>query len=163
MEEKISFDNVEKIINKFLDAFVEEYKKELIADGKKASGNLINSIKKLEVEVNGTKYIGKISLADYWKWVEYGRKPGKFPPINKILTWIEQKPIIPRPVNNITPTNKQLAFLIGRKIANEGIKPGNQFENSLSAVNSKFNRMLQEALEKDIDGHLSKIYKDAFK
>ena len=65
MEEKINFDNVEKIIDKFLDAFVEEYKKELIADGKKASGNLINSIKKLEVEVDGTKYIGKISSKPY--------------------------------------------------------------------------------------------------
>ena len=40
-----------------------------------------------------------LNLPDYWKYVEYGRGPGKFPPINKIGDWIVKKHILPRPQN----------------------------------------------------------------
>ena len=63
-----------------------------------------------------------MSFADYWKWAEYGRKPGKFPPIEKIKEWIKVKPILPRPTDGKLPTENQLAFLIARKIATKGTK-----------------------------------------
>lgn len=161
MEEEIKFENLSRLIDSFLDKFVEEYKNELIRTGKKASGNLINSIKKLEVEVDGYKIVGRISLADYWRWVEYGRGPGKFPPLNKILNWIEVKPVLPRPVNGITPSNRQLAYLIGRKIAREGIDPGNQMNTALNNVYNSFNEQIKEAINKDIDSRLTLILRDA--
>lgn len=59
------------------------------------------------------------NAAPYFKWVEGGRKPGKFPPQSAILEWIERKGIQPR--NGIS--KKSLTYLVSRKIAREGIKP----------------------------------------
>ena len=51
----------------------------------------------------------------------YGRKPGKFPNLTAIEQWIADKGIVPRPdKNGKSISTKSLAFLIGRKIANDG-------------------------------------------
>jgi hypothetical protein len=57
--------------------------------------------------------------SNYTYYMINGRKPGKFPPINAIEQWIKDKNI--KPSGDIT--EKQLAFLIARKIAVKGIRP----------------------------------------
>lgn len=52
---------------------------------------------------------------NYIMTLETGRKPGKPPPIQTILEWMEQRGINPTDI-----TKKSLAFLIARKIGNEG-------------------------------------------
>lgn len=143
--------NLQAALYDFTNAFIEEYKRRLIEDGKSASGNLIDSISLPNIEYVGNGYEASISLADYWKYVEYGRKPGKFPPPNVILNWIRVKPVLPRPVNGITPTENQLAFLIGRKIATEGIEPGNQFEETLDRMLTEYESILSEAISADLE------------
>ena len=60
-------------------------------------------------------------LADYWYYVENGRRPGKRPPISVIEQWISDKGIKPHPqANGKIPSMKQLAFAISTKIAREG-------------------------------------------
>lgn len=145
------FTNTAKAIDAFTRDFVEIYKQLLMRDDKKASGNLVNSIKQLQIEFSGNKMSGVISLANYWKYVEYGRRAGKFPPPNKILKWIEIKPVLPRPVNGIKPTNKQMAFLISRKIAREGIKPGNQFEEALDMTWNRHKDNISNAISADLN------------
>jgi hypothetical protein len=39
-------------------------------------------------------------LPEYWKYVEDGRKSGKYPPLETIKKWIEVKPVLPRPLAN---------------------------------------------------------------
>lgn len=57
---------------------------------------------------------GDITGARYFYQQIHGRRPGKFPPIQNIIEWIETKGIeADIPV-------KSLAFLIARKIAREG-------------------------------------------
>lgn len=146
----LTFNNLEKALTNFLNDFVSTYKSLLIRDNKKASGDLINSIKALNIEFNTTKYTGSISLKNYWKYVEYGRKPGKFPPPKKILNWVKVKKILPKPVKGIKPTEKQLAFLISRKIARDGIKPGNQFSEALNLVWTKYEKIISDAITKDL-------------
>ena len=150
--------NLEQALYKFLNAFIEEYRKKLIESGKSASGRLVNSIQFPNITFTGTGYEGTISLEDYWKYVEFGRKPGRFPPPNVILSWIQIKPILPRPVNNITPTQEQLAFLIGRKIATEGIEPGNQMQETFDIVFEQYESILSEAISQDIEEQLEVIY-----
>lgn len=155
MEKGINIDDFKNLVNQFTVDVVNEYKRELILDGKKATGNLLKNVKPLEVEENGNKIIGRISLPDYWKWVEKGRKPGgKFPPPDKIRKWVDDKPILPREVNGITPSKEQLSFLIGRKIHEKGIKPGNQLSNSIDNVYNKYNKSISDKLEKFIDTNL---------
>ncbi len=47
--------------------------------------------------------------------LETGRKAGKFPPLETIEKWIEDKPVILQDI-----TKKSLAYLIARKISEEG-------------------------------------------
>jgi hypothetical protein len=54
------------------------------------------------------------SSEKYFTVLETGRKPGKRPPISVIEQWIKDKPI----ASDINP--KSLAFLIARKIGEEG-------------------------------------------
>lgn len=119
-------------IKQLASEFAQAYKQSLVADNKVASGSLTKNIK------SRVKYDGKwleiiLSLEDYWKYVEYGRKPGKFPPIDKIRNWIIIKPILPRPLSNgKLPTTNQLAYLISRKIATKGIKPTYALKDSIT-------------------------------
>lgn len=63
---------------------------------------------------------GKIIGMNYSEQLEYGRRAGKFPPIESIKRWIEDKGIAARIRGDISVSS--LAFLIARKIAREGWK-----------------------------------------
>ena len=153
----LTFPNLEKAINDFISDFVDTYKGLLIMDNKKATGDLIRSIKPIEIQFETNKYSGSISLAHYWKYVEYGRRPGKFPPPNKILDWVKIKPVIPRPINGIKPTEKQLAFLISRKIARDGIEAGNQFKEALDLTWAKNKNKISDAISIDLQSNIDLI------
>lgn len=148
----LSFDNLQIALDSFINDFIYTYKILLIRDDKKASGNLISSLKPVNIQFKNNKYEADISIASYWKYVEYGRRPGKFPPINKILNWIKVKPVIPRPMNGLKPpTEPQLAFLIARKIARDGIKAGNQFKEALDMTWNRHYNNISNAITEDLN------------
>jgi hypothetical protein len=147
----MQFKNVISVLNDFGKFLVEEYKDNLILNNVNASDNLYNSVKYM-LDVGSKKFEVKLELADYWKYVENGRKPGKWPPISAIEKWIEIKPVLPRPMaNGQLPTNKQLAFLIARKIGLEGIKPRPILDQSIKDVWDVMKEFLEEALAKDVE------------
>lgn len=151
------FDNVRKVLNEFGKLLVDTYRDKLTNEKVNASKTLYNSISYI-VEGNGTNFVVKLKLEDYYKYVENGRKAGKFPPINKIEKWIEIKPVLPRPfANGKLPTTKQLAFLISRKIALEGIKPRPLLQQSIDEVFDEIKERLEEALTKDIESEFEII------
>jgi hypothetical protein len=151
----IEFKHLEKALKDYADAIREGYKENLSKNGRRATGNLITSINS-KVVVDGNEFEIELQLADYWYYVENGRGAGGFPPINKILEWIRVKPILPHPdKNGKLPTENQLAFLIGRKIANEGFEGSNDLENTLKEVD--YNAIIEEALDKDVLGCLDEI------
>ena len=148
----LSFDNLQIALDSFINDFIKTYKSLLIRDDKKASGNLISSLKPITIQFKNNKFEADISIASYWKYVEYGRRPGKFPPINKILNWIKVKPVIPRPMNGLKPpTEPQLAFLIARKIARDGIKAGNQFKEALDMTWNRHYNNISNAITEDLN------------
>lgn len=118
-------------------AFVNQYKRVLQDNNKVATGALLNSIHG-DVIVNGTKVSVNIYANEEWKYVEYGRKPGRRPPMDAILSWIKVKGL-PRSgslkmKNGKLPTENQLAFLIARKIGREGIPAGNYLGNLIEST-----------------------------
>lgn len=158
--ENIELNNVRKILDEYCAAFKNLYKGKLIRDNKKATGNLINSVE-TEIKISGTSITIVLNVADYYKFVENGRKPGKFPPVIAIKQWIKDKPIIPREDDNgHLPTENQLAFLIGRKIANEGIKAGNQLKDTVKELNNIYLEKLKAALIADFGIYQMKILSD---
>lgn len=110
--------------------FLGQYRRRLIDDNKRATGNLINNPAYM-VEYDGRYLTVSLDLPDEWKYVEYGRKPGKFPPPDAIRRWIKVKPILPRPHNGKVPTENQLVYLIGRKIHRDGIPAGNYLSTTI--------------------------------
>lgn len=151
----LPFVNVLKLLDDYAKDFKKTLKSTLESNGRKASGQLINNIE-TRVKIGNLVYEVNLEAADYLYWVDNGRKKGKFPPIDKILEWIRVKPIVPREdENGRVPTEQQLAFLIGRKIANEGYEGSNDFKSTQADVNAYYIPRLQEALEKDFQEYHS--------
>ena len=72
-------------------------------------------------EYNGNLFELHFNLPDYWQYAENGRRPGKFPPPDAILKWIQVKRLLPRPGRDgKLPSTNQLVYLISRKIALQG-------------------------------------------
>lgn len=143
----IEFKHLQEALSQYAQAIADRYKENLEASGRKASGELITSVS-TTVNVDGNEFYIELSLMDYWKYVEEGRGPGGFPPITKILEWIRFKQILPQPINGKLPTEQQLAFLIGRKIAEEGYEGSNDLEHTMEEVD--YNAIIEEAFDADV-------------
>ena len=122
-------------------------KHELVNNDKVASGALLSSIE-TEVITGDGEYKVVLHAEDYLKYIEQGRQQGgKFPPIDAIKEWIEIKPVLPRPFDNgKLPTTDQLAFLIARSIAENGIKPTPILSETVEELNAKYEPLINEAL-----------------
>lgn len=153
----ISFSNLEAVLLEYGKEVRNLYQLNLVHSDRIASGELLNSCE-FELQVNGSSYSVVLEMAEYWKYVENGRNAGKFPPTNKILEWIMVKPVIPRPdKNGKLPTPKQLAYLIGRKIANEGYEGSNDLKRASDSIYKKYQSKIVAALSKDLGGYLEKF------
>lgn len=108
-------------IKEITNLFAAALKDKLEENGSDATHKLSNSIKDI-VKFDGKYLTVSIQLEDYYKYVENGRKAGKFPPVEKIKEWIKVKPVLPYTRGKRLPNENQLAYLIGRKIAREGTR-----------------------------------------
>lgn len=159
----ISFDNLERVLKEYGQLVQDLYKIALTDSDRRASNELINSVRYIYTS-GSNKWEISLNLQDYWYYVEYGRRPGKFPPVDKILEWIRVKPILPYPDSNgKLPTEKQLAFLIGRKISEEGYEGSHDLERTLEMVNAEYEEKIMEALDKDLDEGFGLILHQTFK
>lgn len=155
INDDLNISNVIKVLEDYGSEFESLYKNKLNNDNRKASGNLINSIT-TAIKIHDDYVELTFSAADYWKYVEYGRKAGKRPPLEKILSWIKAKKILPRPDSSgRLPTEKQLAFLIARAIGNngtikdKGYQGGNYVADTIEELNQKYMPLLENALSED--------------
>ena len=149
MEELIRFDNLRSVLEEYAQDVVQNYQDLLRDNDSVASGKLINGVH-FQILQGDHTFDVYLKLEDYWKYVEYGSKP-HWPPVNKILEWIKVKPVVPRPLNNgKLPTQQQLAFLIGRKIATVGIKEKPMLRKTLDEINAFYANRIEEALSKDV-------------
>lgn len=136
-------------LDEYAEKAKELYKRKLTDKGINASYKLLNSVE-TTVKRNDDEFVVTINLEDYWIYVENGRGPGKFPPIDKILDWIRIKPI--RPYSDSRgrlPTEESLAFLIARKISREGTEPKRVLAETITELNSIYLPKLQRALDDD--------------
>lgn len=153
-----NFNSLMSALKEYAEEVRYKYRNRLILDDKFASGKLIQNLK-TDVKARGQKFEVFLYLEDYWKYVEEGRKPGKRPPFDKILEWVNIKPVLPEPdEKGNVPKPETLAFLIGRKIGEEGIKAGHQLKETLAEVNMRWIPRLQEALNKDIENLLIRTF-----
>ena len=152
----MEFTNVVQFLNDFGKELADKYKRKLVNDDAIDTSKLLNSIRYI-FNNNNTSFEISMEMAEYWKYVENGRKSGKFPPISEIREWVKVKPVIPRPYNGKLPTENQLAFLIARSISKKGIRPRPIFNDSLDDVMRDFENGLEDAFTKDVENEMDKI------
>lgn len=152
----MEFTNVIQFLNDFGKELADKYKRNLVNDDAVDSGKLINSIRYI-FNKNNTSFEISMEMAEYWKYVENGRKSGKFPPISAIREWVKVKRVIPRPYNGKLPTENQLAFLIARSISKNGIRPKPIFNDTLDDAMNDFENGLEDSFTKDVENEMDKI------
>jgi hypothetical protein len=103
-----------RYMDRFKKALIENYDKL----GLRASGEFADS---LEYNIQKNKLVMLGALHSIF--MEKGRGPGGFPPLKTIEEWIETKRGLPA---IFLEKKKQFAYLIARKIANEGIDVPNE-------------------------------------
>lgn len=150
--------SIEQVLYTMGDQIINTYRRKLSDGGTNASGLLGNSVSCI-VQTNEGIYDLCLSLQDYWKYVEYGRQPGKFPPIEKIKEWITIKPVVPNIYSGKLPTTEQLSFLIARSIARNGIPAKNYLGSTLDEIREDTS-LLEDGITKFIKGKVDLIFKD---
>ncbi len=126
--------------------YLERLRLKLIAKydelGLRASGNYEDE---LEAVVEPHKMI--MLGAGHSYFMENGRDAGKFPPKEAIINWIETKEGLP---TIFREKKHQFAFLIARKIAEQGIQVPNQY-NKGEVVSAVVDNFLANDIQEMID------------
>ena len=157
--ELIDWTELQQDLQNFAEDIRDRYRDVLAKNDHIASRKLVDSIK-TQVEVGENYYEVTMTLEDYWKYVENDTKP-HFPPPDAILKWIQIKPVIPRPdANGRIPTQKQLAFLIGRKIAREGTTGTHDLEQTKEDILPWWREQISKALGHDIENYIRKLVRE---
>jgi len=108
-----------KIVEAALLMSVADFQQWQSINDKIATGKSINGWKIIIKETRGKlAYKGVIKGVPYINDVLFGRGPGKAPPINDLMKWVRVKGIRDR-----GKTIRQIAYLVGKKIAKEGTNP----------------------------------------
>ena len=152
----INWQHTYKALEEYGAAVRNRYQDKIILNDHLASGNLLNTLEYI-VTFGSTKISVTLNLQDYWKYLEEGTKP-HWPPINAILDWITAKPVLPsKTFDGKLPTMKQLAFLISRKISEEGTEPTHMLEETIDEINAEFEDRIEQAILQDLDEGINAI------
>jgi len=148
--------------NKYLKEQLDKIGKEVVADivkqlldaDKKATGNLINSLRYEVLETVDSVLLNIISL-DYLENIDKGRRPGaKQPPISSIIPWVQAK--------GLKVGNKGIestAFAIAKSISVKGIKPLGIKQKVIDNIINNKTQLISEGFSKDIIEQIDKIIK----
>ena len=148
------FKHTIQAIDEFGRLIVDNYKAELEACGYQ-DGQLYRTLS-YSVSTGTGGWVISVSLENYWKYIESGRRAGaKFPPLDAIEKWINVRQIIPHSMTlksgkTVIPSVKQLSFLIARKISRDGIRPRPFFKQSFESAKREFLHIIEEAVLADI-------------
>lgn len=115
-------------------------KKNLTANGSVDTGNAraktLHSLNPAEIE-------GVVkTAAKYGAVIEFGRRPGTFPPVEPIRLWVRRK------LKVQAADVKGVAYLVGRKIKQQGIKPRPYLEPAFNDNLDPFRNRLKLEIKK---------------
>lgn len=160
-DELLNLDELRAVLAEYGEAVKREYIANLKRDGRPASGKLIDSIT-TRVVTGDKEWEVRMSLEDYWKYIEYGTRgwytgntSRKFPPVSKILEWIQVKPGFPRPAT--LPEQKSLAYRIAYKIQRFGTKGRADLTEAKMNVTEQYRERIAAALGHDMVNYIRKV------
>ena len=137
----MKLNNLKIYLSEFGEQVTDSYKDKIIKNEVVATGKLRDSINYKVISTENS--IGVyLSAEDYWEFVEYGRKAGKFVPIKPLKNWLLAKGL------------KLSPYAISKNIQKFGIKEKPFFRESLNEFEIDLNR-IDEAIQKDINEMLN--------
>lgn len=157
MEDPIKIIGVTEVCNQIADI----YRKKMDAADYNKQGELYNF--KWTTEWKDNLFEVNFDLPQYFHFAEYGRRPGKFPPPDAILKWVQFKRLVPRPGRDgKVPSTNQLVYLISRKIATKGTEGKHLFEKTLDDPNldniaDKLVELITAEFEKEIEKYIESL------
>lgn len=149
-EKVIQLIEVRKVLTEYKMRFDELIKKKIQDEDMIATGQLLASIH-TEVEEDGYIYKVVLNSREYIKYLESGTKP-HWPPTEPILKWVRDKklPTAEYTGDKKLPTEKQLAYLVRRKISIEGTEAKPIIATTVEQLNEQYLPRLVEALKLDV-------------
>lgn len=148
---------IQKVIDNYKKIVVAELKREL----NKPGSDLEKSIK--AVKLRNRDGFG-IYMNEYGINVNYGRKPGKQPPPQKIRDWVNKNKSKLRIAANASPSKiNQVAFLVGQSIARRGIQPTRFIDIVIDKFEPKISNDLLDAYGKDLKDKINQATPSAKK
>lgn len=124
---------------------VNEVRGQIISAGAVASFSLLNSVAK-QFEGRGAVEAWLVgSDQPHAPFVEYGRRPGKQPPVEAIIRWIAIKPI-----DTGGRSIRDVAFMIARAIGRRGLKPRPVFRRAVETMTPRIETIFTAALGREI-------------
>jgi len=146
---------VQGTLNKLSKQLIDDMINEIVSKKRVASGDLRNSFK-ADIDKN---FLGIKSSVEYSSNVDLGRGPGRFPNVNKLQNWIRIKfgkgPYKGRGVSRPLKI-KDLTYIIGRKIANEGYPGINYVAKAFLNAESMITKELGDAYLLDLEEQLER-------
>jgi len=111
-----------------------------------------------EMRVEATQIEGKLFAPDWFQYMIYGRGPGKQPPPDRILAWVNRNPSLLADARNKWKyiTSSGLAYLIGRKIGQSGTRIWRGEAKGVDFLGA-IERNLPELRQELIEGEKEKI------
>lgn len=174
----VKFNEVEDVLVRYATRIAQQAEKNLRSNkfnkDSNATGELSESIRVTPVEFMGGIYSIEIRMLDYWQWVDAGRKPGKQPPISKIIKWIKDKQLrlddggttargYKREGTLISQSRKKVmmggkkvsildatAYKIARKIGRFGTKGTDFLSDAIDDYKNDLVKDMAKALKKDV-------------
>ena len=167
---KFNTKNTELEFKKFADKVIHRAKFYLKRRKKNTrEANLSKSLDyDLKVYPSGGLELG-FKAADYFPYVEEGRKPGKMPPVSAIAKWIRIKPIKIRDSKTgrfkaKTDANiNSAAYAIAKYIGAYGVKPTWFFRDAFKMHYKRINKDIIAAYAKDVEKFMRITLKDNIK
>lgn len=155
-DKEISLIEVGRVLSEYAKRYEELIKRKIQDEDMIATGNLLASIS-TEVIVDGVIYKVVLNSLEYIKYLESGTKP-HYPPQEPIIKWIRAKKLPTKDYcGGDLPTEKQLAFLIQRKIGLFGTEERPIMANTAKELNEQYIPRIMEALQLDIQRSLPNI------
>jgi len=169
----LDFKNLQKALEKYRDIVIDEAKRNLVSDGKSASGNLYKSIKGSDVKTSANSLQFNIEMPPYGTFVDKGvsgtekkyntpyaysgRK--KMIPPSKLDKWIVNRGIAPRDKEGKFVTRKQLQYAIATSVYRNGLKPSLFFTKPFQKYFVDIPEEIKEAFGLDVANFMSFIIK----
>ena len=159
----MAFENLKKELEIFGDEYIKELTIQLIQLDKVATGSLLRSLDYEIIEKVEGQFEVIIKALDYLKFIDEGRRPGKQPPLNPILSWVKTRNIRFKNKNGQGfLKNEQTAFIIRRSIGQKGIKKTDVLKKTLGNVLNLKNKILKSGMI-DIEKLVSSIIQQEIK